>query len=112
MATERKEKAVVGIIAFEVGFEMMKLIRLWEFLRPEQVQIFRKNISDLVGIKKLVTEDDDIIQGLIRSELIWNMIPIIIYVARIGKNNCSDPSLKNFEYTFSDWISNGVDPFK
>ncbi|XP_061998336.1 protein PSK SIMULATOR 1-like [Rosa rugosa] len=107
----RKQKAVVGIFAFEVASVMSKLVHLWAFLSSKQVDRLRKKISDSVGIKKLVSHDDDFTRGLIPGELFENMVPLTKYVARLGKNYCSDPSLKDFEHAVSDWINNGVDPF-
>lgn len=39
------------------------------------------------------------------------MVPVAKYVAMVGKNYCSNPSLKGFEHAISDWINNGVDPY-
>ncbi|XP_004308904.1 PREDICTED: uncharacterized protein LOC101313168 [Fragaria vesca subsp. vesca] len=107
----RKPEAVVGIFAFEVSSVMSKLVHLWESLGYEQVDRLRKFMSDSVGLKELVSHDTDFIRGLIRGELFENMIPLTKFVARVGKNHCSDLRLKDFEHAVGDLINHGVDPF-
>ncbi|XP_050387425.1 protein PSK SIMULATOR 1-like [Argentina anserina] len=107
-----QQDPVVGIFAFEVARVMSKLVHLWESLSPKQVDSLMKYISGLVGIKKLVSQDEDIIRGFILRELFEDMIPLTKYVAGLGKNHCSDPRLKDFELALNDWITNGVDHFK
>ncbi|XP_004308841.1 PREDICTED: uncharacterized protein LOC101313562 [Fragaria vesca subsp. vesca] len=106
------KKAVVGIFAFEVASVMSNLVNIWRLLSNEKVDhTLRKYFSRSVGIKKLVSHDDDFIRGLVSGELFENMIPIEKFVARLEKNHCSNPRLKDFEHAVSNWINNGIDPF-
>ncbi|KAL6289440.1 hypothetical protein ACE6H2_006950 [Prunus campanulata] len=107
---EGPEKAVIGVLAFEVASLMSKLVHLWQFLSDKQVSKLREEITNSVGIKKLVSDDDDFIVGLICAELIENMVRVAKSVARLAKN-CTDPELKSFENAFTDWINNGFDPY-
>ncbi|BBG97023.1 Protein of unknown function D [Prunus dulcis] len=107
---EGPEKAVVGVLAFEVASLMSKLVHLWQFLSDKQVTKLREEITNSVGIKKLVSDDDDFIVGLICAELIENMVRVAKSVARLAKN-CTDPALKSFENAFTEWINNGIDPY-
>ncbi|XP_004307572.1 PREDICTED: uncharacterized protein LOC101306567 isoform 2 [Fragaria vesca subsp. vesca] len=107
-----KQEPVVGILAFDVAYVMSKLVALWESLNNVQVGMLRKFMSDSVGFKELVSHDADFIRGLIPGELFENMIPLTKSVARLGKNHCSDPRLKDFEQAVGDLIDNGADPFK
>ncbi|KAK9906281.1 hypothetical protein M0R45_035701 [Rubus argutus] len=104
------EKAVIGVLAFEVASLMSKLVQLWQLLSDKQVARLKEEISNSVGIQKLVSDNDDFIVGLICVELFENMVRVAKSVARLGKN-CSDPSLKGFEHAISDLINNGVDPY-
>ncbi|KAK9911773.1 hypothetical protein M0R45_035663 [Rubus argutus] len=104
------EKAVIGVLAFEVASLMSKLVQLWKLLSDKQVARLKEEISNSVGIQKLVSDNDDFIVGLICVELFENMVRVAKSVARLGKN-CSDPSLKGFEHAISDLINNGVDPY-
>ncbi|KAM1262963.1 hypothetical protein ACFX13_028693 [Malus domestica] len=104
------ENAVIGVLAFEVASLMSKLVHLWQFLSDKQVARLSEEITNSVGIKKLVSEDDDFIVGLICAELIENMVHVAKSVARLAKN-CTDPALKSFENAFTDWINHGVDPY-
>lgn len=104
------DKAVIGVLAFEVASLMSKLVHLCHTLCDKQVNRLREEITNSLGIKKLVSDDDDYIVKLICAELIENMIHVAKSVARLGKK-CSNPSLKNFENAFSDLISTGVDTY-
>ncbi|KAK9911775.1 hypothetical protein M0R45_035665 [Rubus argutus] len=104
------EKAGIGVLAFEVASLMSKLVQLWQLLSDKQVARLKEEISNSVGIQKLVSDNDDFIVGLICVELFENMVRVAKSVARLGKN-CSDPSLKGFEHAISDLINNGVDPY-
>ncbi|KAL6124726.1 hypothetical protein ACLB2K_077237 [Fragaria x ananassa] len=104
-------KAVIGVLAFEVASLMSKLVQLWQLLSDKQVARLREEISNSVGVRKLVSEDDDYIVGLICIELFENMVRVSKSVARLGKN-CTDPSLNGFERAISDLINYGADPYR
>lgn len=103
------EKAVIGVLAFEIASLMSKLIHLWHSLGEKQVNRLREEVSNSVGIKKLVSDDDEYVGGLIWAEMVDNMVQVAKSVARIGKK-CSDPTLKSFEQAFEDWVRLGADP--
>lgn len=103
------EKAVIGVLAFEVASLMSKLIHLWHSLTDKQVSWLREEIANSVGIKKLVSDDDEYIGSLICAELIDNIFHVVNSVARLGQK-CSDPTLKSFEQAFNEWMKFGVDP--
>ena len=103
------EKAVIGVLAFEVASLMSKLIHLWHSLTDKQVHRLREEITNSVGIKKLVSDDDEYIVKLICTEIIDNIVHVANAVARLG-NKCNDPTLKSFEQAFNEWIKFGVDP--
>ncbi|XP_050385550.1 protein PSK SIMULATOR 1 [Argentina anserina] len=107
---EGPEKAVIGVLAFEVASLMSKLVQLWQLLGDKNVNKLREEISNSVGVRKLVSDDDDYIVGLICIELFENMVRVAKSVARLG-TNCTDPSLKGFEFAISDLINNGADPY-
>ncbi|EEF27940.1 hypothetical protein RCOM_1143060 [Ricinus communis] len=104
------EKVVIGVLAFEVASLMSKLVHLWQSLSDKQVLRLREEISNSVGIKKLVSEDDDFIVSLICAELIESMVHVAKSVARLGMK-CSDPGLKSFEHVFDDLIKLGTDTY-
>ncbi|GLT70208.1 hypothetical protein SLA2020_423030 [Shorea laevis] len=104
------EKVEVGVLVFEVASLMSKLVYLWQSLSDKQIVRLRGEITNSVGIKKLVSEDEDFIVGLICAEMLENMVHVAKSVARIAKR-CHDPGLKNFERAFDDLILFGVDLF-
>ncbi|KAK7343920.1 hypothetical protein VNO77_13046 [Canavalia gladiata] len=104
------EKAVIGVLAFEVASLMSKLVNLWQSLSDKQVAKLREEITNSVGIKKLVSDDENFIVRLISLEMLENMAHVAESVARLGKK-CSDPSLQGFENTFDEFITLGLDPY-
>ncbi|KAI4352629.1 hypothetical protein L6164_006863 [Bauhinia variegata] len=104
------EKGVIGVLAFEVASLMSKLVNLWQSLSDKQVNKLREEITNSVGIQKLVSDDENFIVGLICAEMLENTTHVAKSVARLGKK-CSDPSLKSFENAFNELISFGVDPY-
>ena len=105
------EKAVIGVLAFEVASLMSKLVNLWQSLSDKQVAKLREELTNSVGIRKLVSDDENFIVRLISLEMLENMAHVAESVARLGKK-CSDPSLKDFENAFDELITFGVDPYR
>ncbi|KAK9123993.1 hypothetical protein Sjap_013595 [Stephania japonica] len=104
-------KAVIGVLAFEVASLMSKILHLWLSLGDEQVVKLRVEIMNSVGIKKLVSEDDDYLAGLVCAEIMENIAFVARSVARLGKK-CSDPVLQRFENVFDDLINDNADLFR
>ena len=104
------EKVVVGVLAFEVASLMSKLVNLWQTLSDKQIAKLREEITNSVGIRKLVSDDDHFIERLICAEILENMAHVAESVARLGKK-CSDPRLRGFENAFYEFITVGVDPY-
>jgi len=113
--TQRKddsnsEKAVIGVLAFEAAKSMSKLVNVWQSLSDKQVAKLRDEISNSVGIKKLVSDDENFIVRLISQEMLESMAHVAESVARLAKK-CSDPRLKNFEKAFDMFITRGFDSY-
>lgn len=104
------QKVVIGVLAFEIASLMSRLVHLWQSLSDKQVRRLREEISNSLGIKKLVSDDDEYIVRLICAEMTESLAHVVKSVARLGKK-CSDPSLKNFEHVFDDLIQIGADPY-
>ncbi|THG02434.1 uncharacterized protein LOC114294141 [Camellia sinensis] len=101
---------LVGVLAFEVASLMAKLVHLWKSLSDKQVVKLREEIANSVGIKKLVSDDDDYVVNLICAEMLENLGHVARAVARLAKK-CNDPCLKNFQHVFNDLIKIGADPY-
>ncbi|KAL0317320.1 UNVERIFIED_CONTAM: protein PSK SIMULATOR 3 [Sesamum angustifolium] len=106
----RVQKAQIAVLAFEAASLMTKLLHLWQSLTDKQVAKLREEITNSVGVKKLVSEDDDYIGRLICEEMTENLAHVARAVARLSKK-CSDPLLKSFERAFNDLIKIGADPY-
>lgn len=53
------EKAVIEIFSFEVASLMSKLAKLWRGLSDLEIHRLKEEISNSVGIRNLVSENDD-----------------------------------------------------
>ncbi|XVF82833.1 hypothetical protein PTKIN_Ptkin16aG0081900 [Pterospermum kingtungense] len=104
------EKVGIGVLSFELASLMSKLVHLWQCLSDKQIIRLREEIMSSVGIKKLVTEDEDYIGRLICAEMIENLTFVAKSVARLA-TKCSDPSLKSFELVFIELLQIGADPY-
>ncbi|KAI5648486.1 hypothetical protein M9H77_34491 [Catharanthus roseus] len=104
------EKATLGVLAFEVASLMSKLVHLWHSLSDKQVAKLREEIMSSLGIKKLVSDDDEYIVKLTCMEMMENLAHVARAVCRLSKK-CSDPFLKSFEQAFNDMSKIGADPY-
>ncbi|KAI3750850.1 hypothetical protein L2E82_21714 [Cichorium intybus] len=105
------EKARIGVLVFEVASVMSKLVHQWNSLTDKQVMKLREEINNSVGIKKLVSEDDDYVVDLICTEMLHNLENIAKVVTRLSKK-CKDPLLLCFERAYDDLIKHGVDQYQ
>ncbi|OWM87628.1 hypothetical protein CDL15_Pgr022741 [Punica granatum] len=102
-------KSVIGVLAFEFASLMSKSVHLWQSLSDKNITRLREEIASSPGIQKLVSDDEDFIANLIRSEMIENVVHVAKSVARLG-HRCNDPSLKNFGSFFESMMALGLDP--
>ncbi|KAE8676918.1 myotubularin-like [Hibiscus syriacus] len=104
------EKVEIGVLAFEVASLMSKLVHLWQCLSDKQVVRLREEITNSVGIKKLVSEDEEYIGRLICAEMVENITHVSKSVSRLAKK-CREPGLKSFELVFTELVQMCVDPY-
>lgn len=104
------QKEVIGVLAFEVASLMSKLIHLWQSLSDKHVIRLREEIKNSVGIKKLVSEDEEVIANLICREITENLTNVAKVVARLGMK-CNDLALKSFGNLFNELLAIGSDPY-
>lgn len=99
------EKAAVGIMAYEVASLMSKIVCMWQSLSERELNRLSEEITDSIGVKKLVAEDDDYLMDLALNEIIENFGNVAWSVARLGKK-CTDPVYHRFEAFIKDPIAN------
>ncbi|KAJ4908825.1 hypothetical protein Rs2_12483 [Raphanus sativus] len=108
-----KDKAVLGVLAFEVASLLSKLVHLWQSLSDKNITRLRDEITRSTGVKKLVSEDDDFVVRLIRDEMMENIESVAKAVARLARR-CNDPKLRSFESCFCEMMmktTGGGDPY-
>ncbi|KAK1409666.1 hypothetical protein QVD17_36195 [Tagetes erecta] len=104
-----QEKVRIGVLAFEVASLFSKLVHQWNSLTDKQVLKLKDEISNSVGIKKLVSDDEGYIVDLICAEMLHSLDNVARVVTRLAKR-CNDPVLKCFEQAYDELMRTGVDP--
>ncbi|XP_068663554.1 protein PSK SIMULATOR 1-like [Aristolochia californica] len=99
------EKASIGMLAFEVGSLMSKVVQLWYSLTDEQIVRLRHETLQLHGVRKLVSDDDDYLLSLALAEMVDNLAYAARSVARLGRR-CSSPVLQRLENLFDEMVKN------
>ncbi|XP_051114358.1 protein PSK SIMULATOR 1-like [Andrographis paniculata] len=95
------ERPVLGILAFEVSRLMSKMVSLWQCLAYGQMVRLREEISNSIGIHRLVSEDDNYLMDLALAEIIENVKSVVKSVVILGKK-CSDSRYHNLELVFDN----------
>lgn len=90
-------KVVVGVLALEVAGLMLKVVNLWQSLSDGEMLSLREGIVSSVGVKMLVSDNDDYLMELVLNEILDNFQSLARSVARLGKK-CVDPVYHRFEY--------------
>ncbi|KAG6640493.1 hypothetical protein I3843_09G007400 [Carya illinoinensis] len=100
------DKGVIEILAFEVASLMLKVVNLWQSLGDKELHRLREEVANSIGLKKLVSDDDDYLMELALNEIVENFVFVARSVARFGKR-CRDPIYHRFEQFVNDPIQNG-----
>ncbi|MED6221892.1 hypothetical protein PIB30_059159 [Stylosanthes scabra] len=102
-----EDKAVVGILGSEVAGLMLKVVNLWQSLSDGEVLRMREGIVSSVGVKMLVSDDEDFLMELVLNEILDNFRSLARSVARLGKR-CVDPVYHRFENFVSNPAQNYI----
>ncbi|XP_027352486.1 uncharacterized protein LOC113863198 [Abrus precatorius] len=92
-----ENKALIGVLALEVSGLMLKVVSLWQSLSDGEVLSLREGIVNSIGVKMLVSDDDDYLMELALNEILDNFQSLAGSVARLGKK-CMDPVYHRFEH--------------
>ncbi|KAH6798851.1 hypothetical protein C2S51_035335 [Perilla frutescens var. frutescens] len=101
------ERPVVGILAFEISRLMSKVVSIWQSLTDGRIVRLRDEISNSVGIQKLVSEDVDYLIDLVLAEIVENLRSVAKSMIMLGKK-CTNPAYHNLERLFDDVVE--IDP--
>ncbi|XP_075485481.1 protein PSK SIMULATOR 1 [Primulina tabacum] len=105
------KKSSVGVLAFEVAGIMSKILHLWESLSDENTARFRSESICLEGVRKIVSNDDVFLLGLVCAEMFENLRIIAKSVSSVSKK-CQDTSLGCFDRLFDEFANSGNDPHR
>ena len=106
---QETEKAVIGILVFEVSTMMSKLVDLWARVGDKQINRLHKEVLGSPGVCKFVSDDVNYLKNLVLVEIMDDLSGVAESVARLGKR-CVDPLYHHLEYVVeyfvefdSDW---------
>ncbi|PIA43408.1 hypothetical protein AQUCO_01900058v1 [Aquilegia coerulea] len=99
---------MIGVLTYEVSNFMSKVVHLWKSLSDDQVVMSKVATLNSVGVRKLVSEEDDFLLTLMCGEFIENLEFMARFVGRLAKR-CTDPVHQRFEHVFNDLVQNNVD---
>ncbi|XP_009334876.2 protein PSK SIMULATOR 1-like [Pyrus x bretschneideri] len=100
------DKPVIGILAFEIAGLMLKMVNLWNSVSENEMLRLREEIVNLIGVRRLVSDNDDYLMELALNEIIEDLGYLAMSVVRLGKK-CTDPVYHRFEEIFEDPVENG-----
>ncbi|KAJ7971482.1 hypothetical protein O6P43_009508 [Quillaja saponaria] len=99
------DKAIIGILAYEVASLMLKVVNLWHCLSDKEVLRLRQEIVNSIGIRKMVSDDEDYLMELALNEILENFEFLARSVARLSKR-CVNPVYHQYENFVDDPIQN------
>lgn len=99
------DKKIIGILAFEAASLMSRLVSLWNGLSDRELDRLKEEILSSLGVRKLVSADEDYLMGLALAEIVENLELVMRSTARFGKR-CTDPTFQHFDRCFDDSIQN------
>ncbi|XP_074365307.1 protein PSK SIMULATOR 1-like [Apium graveolens] len=97
------DKAVIGILVFEVSTMMSKLVSLWERLSDKQMNRLRKEVVQSPGVCNFVSSDVNYLMNLVLVEIMDDLGGVAESVARLGKR-CVDPLYHHLEYVVEYYV--------
>ncbi|KAL5976442.1 hypothetical protein ACLOJK_020774 [Asimina triloba] len=99
------DKALIGVLSFEVASLMSKIVYLWQSLGDDRIARLRGEILNSEGVRKLVSDDEEHLVGLALAEMLDAFGFVARAAARLGKR-CTSPVLRGLEPVFDDLVKN------
>lgn len=106
--TVEPDKATVGILSFEVVRLMSRVVKLWHGLSDFEVARLKDEVLKSVGIKKLVSEDENYLMDLVLNEMIDELVYVGAATVRLS-TRCSNPTFHRLELFFVDPVEHGFE---
>ncbi|KAF5199752.1 type-1 restriction enzyme mjaxp r protein [Thalictrum thalictroides] len=105
------KKLMIGVLTYEVSNFMSKVVHLWQSLSDNQIVMSKEGTLNSVGVRKLVSEEDDFLLALMCGEFMENLECMARCVGRLAKR-CTDPVHQRFEHVFNDLVQNNLDLYR
>ncbi|GKD97624.1 hypothetical protein Tco_1381521 [Tanacetum coccineum] len=97
------EKPVMGIMSLEVSRLMTKVANLWHFLSDKQMSRLQDELTNSLGTRNLVSQDNNHLMELALIEIMDIIKCVAEGVSRLGKK-CIDPVYHNLDHIFDNGI--------
>ncbi|RDY12077.1 hypothetical protein CR513_03176, partial [Mucuna pruriens] len=91
----------LGILAFDAGKTMCRLISLYHSLSDEEITKLRSEVIKSKGVTYLNSQHECFLLNLAAAERLEELDTAADTVSRLGRK-CSDPSLGRFELLYAD----------
>ncbi|KAG4908398.1 hypothetical protein AAZX31_20G198100 [Glycine max] len=104
-----KAKQNVGVLAFEIGGVMSKLLHLWHSLSDATIVRVRNDAVNLEGVRKIISNDESFLLGLACAEFSESLRVAANSVTRLSAR-CEDSALRSFHLAFLEFADSGRDP--
>ncbi|XP_038904412.1 protein PSK SIMULATOR 2-like [Benincasa hispida] len=99
------EPSAIGFLSLEITALMSKLVQLWNRLEDNEFSRAKQNLSNSIGIRKLISTDEAFLTELFMKEIVEDLQYIAKSIVRFGAK-CSDPVLHEFERFVKDPLKN------
>lgn len=99
------DTAGIGFLSLEITALMSKLVQLWNRLEDNEFTRAKQNLSNSIGIKKLISNNEAFLLELFMKEIVEDLQYIAKSIMRFGAK-CSDPVLHEFEKFVKDPLKN------
>ncbi|XP_011652850.1 uncharacterized protein LOC105435128 [Cucumis sativus] len=99
------EPSVIGFLSLEISALMAKLVQIWNRLEDDEFRRAKQNLSNSIGIGKLISNDESFLMELFMKEIVEDLQYIAKSIVRFG-DKCSDPVLHEFEKFVKDPLKN------
>uniref|UniRef100_A0A7N0UAY6 Uncharacterized protein n=1 Tax=Kalanchoe fedtschenkoi TaxID=63787 RepID=A0A7N0UAY6_KALFE len=102
-----KSTAVVGPLRHDIMSLMSMLVMLWNSLSDVEMARLREVVLNSAGVRRLVSDEDDVLVDLVLDEMVENWVYVAKYVSRLGEK-CMDPVAIRFAKFLIDLDENDL----
>ncbi|OAY65572.1 hypothetical protein ACMD2_25016 [Ananas comosus] len=107
--SKKKRSANLGILAFEAAAIVSRLLHLWRALSDAALARLRRETIRLPGVRRVVSDDDDVLLSLACAELADSLRHAADAAAAALAPRCADPALREFRKRVKEFADSSGD---